>query len=143
MSDESPHGHSEAYLDRIFGPGMGRRHSAFLDHLGHPDLQDVLHRYHVLEDDETWLSVEDNYLIGLCVLCAQGRFGPAGMFAKTLRHRGVSKQRITEAVRRLEMWIGGIGAAEAMAVVQRAIRQYDTSGIESMRDWFPEGGDLG
>ncbi len=141
MDDDTLREHSEAYIDRLFGAEMGRRHTSFLAGLGHDRLEASLHRYHVLEDDERWLSVEDNYLIGLCVLCAQGRYSPAAMFAKTLRHRGVPKERIAEAVSRLEMWVGGVPAAEAMAVVQRAVREYDETGLRSMRGWFPEGGE--
>ena len=137
MSDETI-ARSEAYLDTLFGEGMGRRHSRFLDRLGHAGTADALHRYHGIEADETWISVEENYLIGLCVLCAQGRWGPAGMFARTLAHRGVPAPRILEAVARLEMWIGGIGAAEAVGRVRSALRDYERDGLDSMRGWFPE-----
>lgn len=131
---------SLAYLDRLFGPGMGARHAAFLEHLGHAGLIETLHRYHALEDDEAWITVEENYLIGMCVLCSQGRYGPAAMFAKTLRHLGTPEARVLEAVRRLEMWTGGIAAAEAMGLMRRACRQYDRDGLGSMADWFPDHG---
>lgn len=135
MDDET---RSLAYLDRLFGPGRGARHAAFLEHLGHGGLIDTLHRYHALEDDETWLSVEENYLLGMVVLCAQGRYGPAAMFAKTLRHLGTPEERVLEAVRRLEMWVGGIHAAEALGLMRRASRQYTKHGLASLDDWFPE-----
>ncbi len=129
---------SEAYLDRLFGPGMGARHSAFIDRLRCPPVRDALHRYHTLEADETWLSVEDNYLLGIAVLCAQGDYGPASMFAMTLRHLGVPAERILTAVGRLEMWVGGIKAATAVGHIQAAIRRYDRDGIDAMGAWFPE-----
>lgn len=138
MSDD-PREASEAALDELFGEGMGRRHSRFLEHLGHPGLQDTLHRYHAMETDEAWLSVEENYLLGMAVLCAQGRYGPASMFAMTLRHRGVPAGKILEAVARLEMWIGGVPAAEAMGHIRKALRAWERDGLAAMAPWFPEG----
>lgn len=133
---------SEAYLDRLFGEGMGRRHTRFLEGVAHPGLRDALHRYHVLEDDEAVLSVQENYLIGMCVLYAQGRHGPASMFAKTLLHLGTPAPKLLEAIARLEMWVGGIAAAEAMAHLQRAVSSYEARGLDAMEAWFPpEGGD--
>lgn len=128
---------SEAYLDDLFGDGAGARHAAFVDRLAHPVLRDTLHRYHVLEADETHLSIDDNYLIGMAVLCAQRSFGPAAMFAKTLRHRGVPAARILEVCARLAMWVGGLAAAEAAAHIQKALRDYDQLGLEALAAWFP------
>lgn len=128
---------SEAYLDRLFGPGMGARHSQFIDKLQSASVRAALHRYHTLEDDESWLSVEDNYLLGTVVMCALGEYGPAAMFAMTLRHRGVPAGRILAAVGRLEMWVGGLRAATAIGQIQRAIRVYDRDGLDAMAAWFP------
>lgn len=128
---------SIAYLDRLFGPGMGERHARFLEHLP-PELSAALHRYHRLEDDESLVSVEENYLLGMCVLCAQQRWAPAAMFAKTLAHLGTSDARILAAVSRLEMWVGGIAAAEAAGRMQRAVHAYRREGLASMASWFPE-----
>ena len=141
MNRAALHEQSEAYLDRLFGPGMGRRHRAFLDGIGHSDLADSLHAYHVLEGDEALLSVQENYLIGLCVLCAQGRWGPAGMFARTLAHLGTDPAKVLEAVRRLEMWVGGLHAAEAVGRIARALADYEARGLDSMAAWFPEADD--
>jgi hypothetical protein len=129
---------SEVYLDRIFGDGAGAKHSRFLGHLESPALRDVLHGYHLLESDETHLSIEENYLLGMVVLLATKNFAPAAMFAKTLRHRGVAREKILEATTRLSMWIGGIAAAEAAVHVQRALREWDERGLDSMKGWFPE-----
>lgn len=128
---------SEAYLDRLFGPGMGRRHSAFIARIRSPAVRDCLHRYHLLEDDEQWISVEENYLLGMTVLLALGESGPARMFAMTLRHLGTPAERILAAVSRLEMWVGGIRAAAAVGQIQGAIRTYDRDGLEAMAAWFP------
>ncbi|MFT4974190.1 MAG: hypothetical protein ACI8S6_000072 [Myxococcota bacterium] len=128
---------SEAALDGLFGPGAGAAHSRFLEHLDSNTLQETLHRYHAMECDETHLSVEENYLIGMCVMCASRAFGPAAMFAKTLMHIGTPREKILEAVTRLSMWVGGVQAAEAAAHVQRAIRQYERTGLASMEAWFP------
>ena len=136
--DDEERKRSEVYLDQIFGAGAGARHTAFLATLPSPALRDGLHRYHVLESDAEHLSVADNYLIGVCVLCATKSYGPAGMFAKTLLHLGVPKQRIFAAVSRLEMWIGGVPAAEALGHVARAVREYEAEGLASMKAWFPE-----
>jgi alkylhydroperoxidase/carboxymuconolactone decarboxylase family protein YurZ len=128
---------SERYLDELFGAGAGARHSAFIDRLDHPELRDTLHRYHVLESDTRHLSVAENYLIGMAVLCAQRSFGPAAMFAKTLLHLGVPRDKLLEATARLSMWIGGIAAAEAAAHIQKAIREYEQRGLASLDAWFP------
>ena len=100
-------------------------------------LREAMHRCHVLEADTSWLSVEENYLLGMVVLCATRSYGPAAMFAKTLRHRGTPREKIVEATARLTMWIGPIAAAEASALIQRALRDYDERGMGSLEAWFP------
>lgn len=140
MDDELLRG-SEAYLDAIFGPGQGRKHSAFLEHIENEGLRETLHRYHLAEANTRHLSVEENYLLGMCVLCATKSYGPAAMFAKTLLHLGVDKTKILEAVSRLAMWIGGVPAAEAASHVQRAIREYEQKGVASLDLWFPASSD--
>ena len=128
---------SERYLDDLFGEGAGAKHSAFIDRLAHPALREALHGYHVLESDTRHLSVEENYLLGMTVLCAQRAYGPAAMFAKTLRHLGVSPDKLLEATARLAMWVGGIAAAEAAAHIQKAIGEYEQRGLASLDAWFP------
>lgn len=128
---------SEQYIDELIGPGAGAQHSAFIDKLAHPALRDALHACHVLESDTKYLSVAENYLIGMTVLCAQRNFGPAGMFAKTLLHIGVAREKIMEAVARLTMWVGGIAAADAAMHIQKALREYEQRGLASMEVWFP------
>ena len=140
MPDDELLERSEQYLDRLFGPGAGRRHRVFLDRLESLPLRETLHGYHLLEADETRLSVEENYLLGLVVLCAVRSFGPAAMFAKTLLHLGTPREKVLEAVARLSMWIGGVPAAEAAGHVQRAIRDYEERGLASMDAWFPPEG---
>jgi GNAT superfamily N-acetyltransferase len=135
--DPELHARSEAYLDELFGPGAGARHHAFVDRLDHPALRDTLHRYHVLEADTTHLSVAENYLLGMVVLCAQRSYAPAAMFAKTLRHLGVPRAKLLEAIARLAMWVGGIAAAEAAAHIQKAIGDYERHGLASLDAWFP------
>jgi hypothetical protein len=56
----------------------------------------------------------------------------------TLRHRGVPQEKVLEAVARLEMWIGGVPAAEAMGHIRRALRAYERDGLQAMAAWFPE-----
>ena len=129
---------SEAYIDGLFGPGKGQRHSRFVDRLEDPALREAIHRCHLVEADTTHLSIEDNYLLGVCVLAALRNYGPAGMFAKTLRHRGVSRERILEAVGRLAMWIGPVPAAEAAGHIQKALAEYDAKGEAALAAWFPE-----
>ena len=119
---------SERYLDELFGAGAGARHSAFLDRLEHPALRGTLHSYHVLESDTRHLSVAENYLLGMTVLCAQRSWAPAEMFAKTLLHLGVPRAKLLEATARLTMWVGGITAAEAALHIQRAIADYEQRG---------------
>jgi len=140
MSDDDPEllRRSEAYLDGIFGPGAGASHSAFLRSIENPSLREQLHRCHVLEADERALTVAENYLLGVCVLCALRSFGPASMFAKTLLHLGVKKEKVLEAVARLAMWIGPVPAAEAAGHIQKAIRDWEARGQASLEGWFPE-----
>jgi alkylhydroperoxidase/carboxymuconolactone decarboxylase family protein YurZ len=128
---------SERYLDELFGAGAGARHSTFIDRLDHPALRDTLHGYHVLESDTRHLSVAENYLLGMTVLCAQRNYGPAAMFAKTLVHLGVPREKLLEAIARLAMWVGGITAAEAAAHIQKAIGEYEQRGLASLDGWFP------
>jgi hypothetical protein len=132
------HQRYERYLDELFGPGAGARHSAFLDRIEHPALRDALHGYHVLESDTRHLSIADNYLLGMTVLCAQRAWVPAAMFAKTLLHLGEPRGKLLEAIARLSMWIGGIHAAEAAAHIQKAIADYEHRGAASLEAWFPE-----
>jgi alkylhydroperoxidase/carboxymuconolactone decarboxylase family protein YurZ len=128
---------SARYLDELFGAGAGARHGAFIDRLEHPALRDTLHGYHVLESDTRHLSVAENYLLGMTVLCAQRNYGPAAMFAKTLLHLGVSRDKLLEVTARLAMWVGGIAAAEAAAHIQKAIGEYEQRGLASLDAWFP------
>lgn len=128
---------SERYLDEMFGAGAGARHSAFLDRLEHPALRGTLHSYHVLESDTRHLSIAENYLLGMTVLCAQRNWGPAAMFAKTLLHLGVPRAKLLEAIARLAMWVGGITAAQAAAHIQKAIGDYEQRGFAALDAWFP------
>jgi hypothetical protein len=129
---------TEAYLDPIFGTGAGEKHGRFLDGISDDGLRELVHRYHALEGDTRHLSLEENYLIGMCVLCAGRSFGTAAMFAKTLRHLGVAKEKILAAVARLAMWTGGLPAVEATFAIQKAIREYEELGVASLAAWFPE-----
>jgi hypothetical protein len=128
---------SERYLDAIFGPGAGARHSQFLDRIENEALREEIHRYHVMQSDTSLLSLEEHYLLGMCVLCATRSYATAQMFAKTLRHLGVGRDKILEALARLTMWVGGIPAAEATAQMRRALDEYDRDGQASMAAWFP------
>jgi alkylhydroperoxidase/carboxymuconolactone decarboxylase family protein YurZ len=138
MDDPAVLRESEAFIDSVFGDGAGEKHSAYLAFLENDHLRDTIHRYHALEADKSRLSLEENYLLGMCVLCATKTFGPAAMFAKTLRHLGTPREKILEAIARLAMWIGGIPAAEASAHIQRALDEYDAKGQASLGAWFPE-----
>ena len=129
---------SERYLDELFGAGAGARHTRFIERLDHPALRDLLHAYHVLESDTRQLSITENYLLGMVVLCALRNYGPAAMFAKTLIHLGVPRAKLLEAIARLAMWVGGIAAAEAAAHIQKAIGEYERDGLGSLAPWFPE-----
>lgn len=137
MQDDELVERSEHYLDQLFGPDAGRRHSEFLRYLDHEGMRELLHSYHVLASDTTHLSIEENYLIGMCVLCALKSYSTAGMFARTLLHLGTPKEKLLEALMRLSMWVGGIPAAEAATHIQRAIRDYEQRGQDSLEAWFP------
>ena len=129
---------SEAYIDGMFGPGAGKKHSRFIDRIENETLRETLHQYHVIESRTEHLSIEENYLLGMTVLYATRRFGVAGMFARTLLHLGVPREKLLEAVARLTMWVGGISAAEAAGHLHGALRDYEKNGAASMKAWFPE-----
>jgi hypothetical protein len=129
---------SEGYVDAIFGPGTGARHARFLDGIEDESLRAEIHRYHAIQADTSQLSLEEHYLLATCVLCAKGSYATAGMFAKTLRHLGVPREKVLAAVGRLAMWIGGIPAVEATGHIRRALDEYDRQGMASMAAWFPE-----
>lgn len=137
-NDDDPRAQTEAYVDRIFGPGTGERHLRFLERIAHPGLRDMVLRYHGLEADTAHLSLEENYLIGLAVLAALGRFDTAAMFAKTLLHLGTPKEKLLETGARLSMWIGGLPAVEASFRIQRAIAEYERDGLASLAVWLPD-----
>jgi len=126
-----------AYLDELFGVGAGEKHITFLNRIENDALRDMLHGYHALESDTRQLSVAENYLIGLAVLCATKSYGTAGMFAKTLLHLGVSRQKILTTLARLAMWVGGLHAVEASMHIQKAIAEYEAKGVASLEAWFP------
>jgi hypothetical protein len=127
------------YVDRIFGPGMGKRHAAFLDKLENRALREMVHRYHGVEEDTKLLSLAENYLLGMCVLFATKNHGTASMFAKMLLHLGTPKPKILEAIARMGLWVGPLAAAEAAFQAQRALREYEADGIGSLGAWFPPG----
>lgn len=129
---------SEHYIDAIFGPGSGTKHSRFLARIEDDGLRATIHRYHLMEGDTTHLSLQENYLLGLVVLLTQRSFGTAAMFAKTLAHLGTPKEKILTAVARLSMYVGGLHTAEASACVQRALSEYESRGAQSLEAWFPE-----
>ncbi len=129
---------SESYLDTIFDEGAGAKHSALLEKFASPSLRETLHGYHVMESNTEHVSIEENYLIGMCVLCASKNFTSAAMFAKTLCHLGVPSEKLFEAISRMSMWIGGVPAAEALGHIQKAVRHYERDGQASMAAWFPE-----
>lgn len=129
---------TERYVDGIFGSGAGKKHVAFLERIQNQGLRATIHGYHALEADTEYVSLEENYLLGMCVLCAMGRSGTAAMFAKTLLHLGTRKEKLLEAVARLSMWIGGLPAVEATFTIQKAIREYEEHGLGSLAAWFPE-----
>jgi alkylhydroperoxidase/carboxymuconolactone decarboxylase family protein YurZ len=131
-------GATTAFLDPLFGEGAGEKHSRFLARIGNEGLREVIHRFHLMEADTRHLSLEENYLIGMCVLCAGRSYGTAAMFAKTLLRLGVSREKILEAVARLSMWTGGLPAVEATFAIQKAIREYEEQGLASLAAWFPE-----
>ena len=125
------------YVDGLFGPGAGERHVAFLDQIQNIALRDVVHRCHAMEADTAFVSREENYLLGMCVLAALRSYGTAAMFAKVLLHLGTRREKILEAIGRLSMWVGALPSAEAALVVQRAIGQYEEEGFASLQAWFP------
>lgn len=129
---------SETYVESIFGPGTGEAHVRFLDRIQNPALREMIHRYHTLEADTSQLSLQENYLIGMCVLCSQRDYLAAAMFAKTLLHLGVSKEKLLEAVARLAMWVGGLPAVDASFAIQKAIREYEQEGLGALAAWFPK-----
>ncbi|HKY35388.1 MAG TPA: hypothetical protein VJN18_05575 [Polyangiaceae bacterium] len=129
---------TESYVESLFGPGTGVAHVRFLDRIQNEALREMIHRYHSLEADTSQLSVQENYLIGMCVLCSQRDYLAAGLFAKTLLHLGVPKEKLLEAAARLAMWIGGLPAVDASFAIQKAIREYEQEGLASLGLWFPE-----
>jgi len=137
-NDDDPRAQTERYVDGLFGPGGGERHLRFLERIAHPGLREMVLRYHGLEADTAHLSLEENYLIGLAVLCALGRFDTAAMFAKTLLHLGTPKEKLLEAGARLAMWIGGLPAVEASFRIQKAIAEYERDGLGSLSVWLPD-----
>jgi len=139
MDEQDPIEQTKGYVDGIFGEGAGGKHLRFLERIQNPALREQILRYHALEANTQELSLEENYLIGFAVLAALGHHDTAGMFAKTLLHLGVRKEKLLEAVARLSMWIGGLPAVEAAFRVQRAIAEYERDGLGSLAVWFPEG----
>jgi hypothetical protein len=125
------------YVDGLFGPGAGERHVAFLDQIQNDALREAVHRCHEIESATARISLEENYLLGMCVLAALRSYATAAMFAKVLRHLGTPREKIQEALGRLSMWIGPLPAAEASLVVQRAIDHYESEGFGSLGAWFP------
>jgi hypothetical protein len=125
------------YVDGIFGCGTGERHVAFLEGIQNDALREAVHRCHAMEADTSRLSLEENYLLGMCVLAAQRSYGTAAMFAKVLLHLGTPREKILEAIGRLSMWVGPLPCAEASLVVQRALGHYDEEGFASLAAWFP------
>ena len=128
------------YVDEIFGTGTGETHLKFLERIENPALREQILRFHVMEANTTWISLEENYLMGMCVLCAGRSYATAGMFAKTLLHLGVKREKLLEAVARLSMWVGGLPTVEATFAIQKAIAEYEKDGLASLAVWFPESG---
>jgi hypothetical protein len=128
---------TEAYVESIFGAGTGEAHVRFLDRIENASLREMIHRYHSLEADTSQLSLQENYLIGMCVLLSQRDYQAAALFAKTLLHLGTPKAKLLEASARLAMWIGGLPAVDASFVIQKAIREYEHEGLGSLGIWFP------
>lgn len=138
MDPKELEGRTVEYLDGLFGPGSGAKHCRFIANIESEALRNTLHGYHALEADTRHLSVEENYLLGMTVLCATKSYGSAAMFAKTLMHLRVPREKILEAVTRLSMWVGGIHAVEAAMQIQKAITEYEVRGVASLEPWFPE-----
>lgn len=130
-------GETEAYVDSIFGAGSGAAHVRFLERIQNPALREMIHRYHTLEADTSELSLQENYLIGMCVLLSQRDYQAASLFAKTLLHLGVRKEKLLAAGARLAMWMGGLPAVDASFALQKAIREYEREGLASLGVWFP------
>jgi hypothetical protein len=128
---------TETYVDAIFGEGSGEAHVRFLDRIQNEALREMIHRYHTLESDTSELSLQENYLIGMCVLLTQRDYTAAALFAKTLLHLGVRKEKLLEATARLAMWIGGLPAVDASFAIQKAAREYEKEGLGSLGVWFP------
>ncbi|HXK19458.1 MAG TPA: hypothetical protein VNG33_16730 [Polyangiaceae bacterium] len=129
---------TENYVESIFGPGTGEAHVRFLEKIENPGLREMIHRYHALEADTSWLSLQENYLIGMCVLFSQRDYQAASLFAKTLLHLGTPKEKLLEAAARLAMWVGGLHAVDASFALQKAIREYEKEGLASLGVWFPK-----
>jgi len=129
---------TERYVESIFGRGTGEAHVRFLERIQNPALREMIHRYHTLEADTSRLSLEENYLIGMCVLLSQRDYQAGSLFAKTLLHLGTPKEKLLEAGARLAMWIGGLPAVDASFALQKAIREYEKEGLDSLGVWFPE-----
>ena len=128
---------TEEYVDSIFGAGTGEAHVRFLDRIENPQLREMIHRYHALEADTSELSLQENYLLGMCVLLSQRDYQAAALFAKTLLHLGVRREKLLAATARLGMWVGGLPAVDATFVIQKAIREYEREGLGSLGVWFP------
>lgn len=137
MSKPPHHADTESYVESIFGPGTGEQHVRFLERIQNPALREMIHRYHTLEANTEQLSLQENYLIGMCVLLSQRDHQTAALFAKTLLHLGMGKEKILEACARLAMWIGGLPAVDASFTIQKAIREYEKEGLGSLGVWFP------
>ncbi|HET7542104.1 MAG TPA: hypothetical protein VFK05_19690 [Polyangiaceae bacterium] len=141
MQELDPIEQTRDYVDGLFGEGAGKKHLRFLERIQNPALREQVYRYHALEADTSQVSLEENYLLGMAVLAALGRYDTAAMFAKTLLHLGTRKEKLLEVVARLSMWIGGLPAVEAGFRVQRAIAEYERDGLGSLAVWLPEGGE--
>jgi hypothetical protein len=128
---------TEAYVESIFGAGTGEPHVRFLERIENPALREMIHRYHTLESDTAELSLQENYLLGMCVLLSQRDYQTASLFAKTLLHLGVRKQKLLEACARLAMWVGGLPAVDASFTIQKAIREFERDGLGSLAVWLP------
>src|SRR5512133_3870299 len=126
---------TERYVDGLFGPGMGKRHLRFLEGIQDPALRELILRFHAMEADTAHLSVEENYLLGVCVLVAQGQLRTATMFAKVLRRLGTSSERILTAVARVAMWAGGLPVVEASLAIQKALAEYDRDPEGALAAW--------
>lgn len=137
MVNSDPVECTERYIDTLFGPGMGKRHLQFLDRISNPTLREQVMRFHSMEANTSLLSIEENYLLAVCVLSALGRYSTAAMFAKVLRHLGTPADRILEAVGRLSMWVGGLPAVEASFAIQKALSEYERDPVAALAVWFP------